>query len=119
MGDFLTELVDLQLRDNLDRSGSFEVTATFNANDWFEETSLRKKVTFNDVDAAVEPAKLTSKGDLGDELLQAIREDAGTPPRSVIGWFLSSDWGDEFSTTLRRDLWQDPHPYQIAHASAM
>mmetsp|Transcript_58907 Transcript_58907/g.164573 ORF Transcript_58907/g.164573 Transcript_58907/m.164573 type:complete len:254 (+) Transcript_58907:71-832(+) len=126
----LGHMQDLEVRDNLDRSGSFEVRATFGDNRFFEERVLVKRVSFQDVSSeAVEAATLTASGQDGRELIQRLRigaaaggvSESSPPPRSVLGWFCSQQrisLDDDLGDVLRRDLWQDPIPYFMVDRDA-
>jgi len=115
--DALEFLKDIDLLDNLDDKGSFEVRASFIPNELFVESVLVKKVTFNESrEEVIEAGKLSAKGAHGREVLAQV----SSAPKSVLGWFLSSqatrphDYED-LGDVLRRDLWQDPVPYFMAH----
>eukprot|EP00927_Polykrikos_kofoidii_P022571 TRINITY_DN21013_c0_g1_i1.p1 TRINITY_DN21013_c0_g1~~TRINITY_DN21013_c0_g1_i1.p1 ORF type:complete len:267 (-),score=47.88 TRINITY_DN21013_c0_g1_i1:24-824(-) len=121
----LSHLQDLELNDNLDRNGSYEVIATFGKEAPFTERSIVKRITFHETGETVEPATLTASEDGFAELLEKLgvgREAAPPPPwppRSVLGWFLlprrhHQETPDDFGDVLRRDLWQDPLPYYLA-----
>jgi len=127
----LAFLQDLDVRDNLDESGSYEVRATFSENSLFKEKSIVKKVTFQEsCMEVVEAATLSASGDEGRKLMQELEKataasatggnDGPAVPRSVLGWFISSRKSspqvlDDFADVLRRDLWQDPVPYYMSY----
>lgn len=113
----LGHLQDLEVRENLDRYGSYEVHATFHDNDLFKEKSIVKKVTYHDVTGErIEAAVLTGASDSGRHVLDTVR----SAERSVLGWFLASEpaqpgaAAEDFADVLRRDLWQDPVPYYLS-----
>jgi len=115
--DALEYLKSIDLLDNLDDKGSFEVRASFIPNEIFVENVLVKKVTFNEsCEEVIQAGKLSAKGAHGREVLAQI----SSAQKSVLGWFLSSqakkphDY-DDLGDVLRRDLWQDPVPYFMAH----
>mmetsp|Transcript_100039 Transcript_100039/g.182535 ORF Transcript_100039/g.182535 Transcript_100039/m.182535 type:complete len:240 (+) Transcript_100039:86-805(+) len=116
----LSHLQDIEVHENTDRNGSYEVRATFHDNSLFKEKTILKKVVYHDVTGErIEAATLTSASEQGQKLLDAVR----SAQRSVIGWFLrpaaAAEDTDDFGHVLRRDLWQDPVPYFLSvHTSA-
>eukprot|EP00928_Gymnodinium_smaydae_P032974 TRINITY_DN23746_c0_g1_i2.p1 TRINITY_DN23746_c0_g1~~TRINITY_DN23746_c0_g1_i2.p1 ORF type:complete len:263 (+),score=60.81 TRINITY_DN23746_c0_g1_i2:57-791(+) len=123
--EVLGQLLDLSVKDNLDRRGSYEVHATFGENSIFLERSICKRVTFQDTFRDdVSPATLTPAGDSGKDVLDELRTSSR---RSVLGWFMSSASSGGglnspdsagFGDVLRGDLWQDPIPYYVAHCGS-
>mmetsp|Transcript_92981 Transcript_92981/g.263140 ORF Transcript_92981/g.263140 Transcript_92981/m.263140 type:complete len:247 (-) Transcript_92981:114-854(-) len=119
--DALAHLQDLDVRDNLDHNGSYEVSATFAENEFFKERAVTKKVTFQDALAkAVHAGVLTAAGEKGRAVLEGV---GGRAARSVLGWLTSREEAgggpgspeEDLGELLRRDLWQDPVPYYLAH----
>lgn len=117
----LEHIIELDVRENVDRRGSYEVRVQFGKNVLFKERSAVKKVTFHDaLTEQVEAATLTAASDRGLEILASARG----VQRSVLGWLISpqsagaAEVGHDFSEVLRRDLWQDPIPYFVAYHDA-
>merc|ERR1712039_880230 len=71
--DALALIQDLDLKDNLDQSGSFQVTLSFANTSLFKEQTLMKKVTFQDaLNETVEAGTLTPANDKGKALLEEL-----------------------------------------------
>lgn len=126
----LEHVVELDLRENTDRRGSYELRVHLGENTLFRERSVVKKVTFHDtLTERVEAAALTAASAKGREILD--KAAAASAGRSVLGWLTSSKGtpplpptggvaqvAPDFSEVLRRDLWQDPVPYFLAYHDA-
>lgn len=119
--DALAHLQDLDVRDNLDHNGSYEVSATFTENELFKERTVTKKVIFQEALAkAIHAGVLTAAGEKGRTVLEGV---GGRAARSVLGWLTSREEAcggpgspeEDLGEVLRRDLWQDPVPYYLAH----
>merc|ERR1712054_678456 len=60
----LVHIQDLDLRENIDKNGSFEVRVTLSENSLFKERALVKKVTYADVqNVTITVTDLTAAGE--------------------------------------------------------
>lgn len=103
--DPLSFLQEVELLDNLDDNGSYEVRLRFDSgnNPFFPETELVRKLTVLD--------------DFSDDVSAthiswAPGKRPRTDPKSFFTWF-AGNGNEDFGEVLRRDLWQNPYPYYL------
>lgn len=121
--DILKYLSDIQVEDNQDANGSYEIIFTFLQNPYFSETCLSRSVVFSSGGESGDPPEdLVSSTKInwapGKCPLQN-GYDSRKISKSEFSFFLWFSSGapvasDDFGETLRRDLWQNPYPYYLS-----
>jgi template-activating factor I len=106
--EILSYLESIDLEDNLDDNGSYNLTFKFGSgNPFFSNSELVRSVTILEDQSDV----VTST-----PILWAPKRKPPPHSKSFFAWF-SSPGGvaleEDFGEILRRDLWQNPYPYYL------
>ena len=101
----LQHLCEIEIYDNLDINGSYNLIFKFLENNiYFSESEIIRKINIsNDQSESISVSPISW-----------APKKKPKSPTSFFAWLASTDTQeDDFGEVLRRDLWQNPYPYYL------